>query len=404
MNRKTLFLVVAVLLGMLLATGMPANATGSLAVTPAADFYEPPSPLPIAQHGSLIRSATSHVLLAPLANARKIMYLSQDTHGRPVATTGTVIVPVLPWIGKGPRPLVVYAVGTIGLGDACAPSKLLTNVLEYEAPIIAMFVARGYSVVVPDYEGLGTPGTHTYLNRAALAHAVLDSVRAAQQLPNVGKTGPVGLIGYSEGGDAVAAAVELKATYVPELNIKGAAVGSAPADLTGLVNFLDGTYGAGFIGYVLAGLAAAYPDQVNWSNFLNDAGMKLVTSVQNECLYQTLPKHLFMKTSSLTKTGESVGTLMTKPPFTALVASQRLGMRPPTVPVFVGHSPLDDIVPFGPGRQMARNWCDLGGSVEFKSLVLPTHVVAVAQFGLEAFAWLDPVLVGAQPKSNCGSF
>ncbi len=94
-------------------------------------------------------------------------------------------------------------------------------------------LARGYSVAVTDYEGLGTPGSHTYMARASQAHAVLDVVRAAQRLgnPELVAGGPVALAGYSQGGGASAAAVELAAQYAPELNLKGAYAGAVPADL-----------------------------------------------------------------------------------------------------------------------------------------------------------------------------
>uniref|UniRef100_UPI000AFFFD5F lipase family protein n=1 Tax=Rhodococcoides kroppenstedtii TaxID=293050 RepID=UPI000AFFFD5F len=79
---------------------------------------------------------------------------------------------------------MVIAPGTHGQGDQCAPSHQLNNVLTYQ-PILGLMVeyelvstyallSKGYGVMITDYDGLGTPGTHTYVNRAAEAHAVLD--------------------------------------------------------------------------------------------------------------------------------------------------------------------------------------------------------------------------------------
>ncbi|PRC53153.1 triacylglycerol lipase, partial [Mycobacterium sp. ITM-2017-0098] len=83
--------------------------------------------------------------------------------------------------------------------------------LEYELLIIQRMVKRGWAVVVTDYEGFGTPGVHTYVNRLASGHAVLDAARAARQLPGTGLApeGPVALYGYSQGGAATASAAEL---------------------------------------------------------------------------------------------------------------------------------------------------------------------------------------------------
>ena len=47
---------------------------------------------------------------------------------------------------------------------------------------------RGWAVAVSDYEGLGTPGQHTYVVGRSEGRAVLDMARAAQRLPGTGLT------------------------------------------------------------------------------------------------------------------------------------------------------------------------------------------------------------------------
>ncbi|TPG36473.1 hypothetical protein EAH80_00390 [Mycobacterium hodleri] len=206
-----------------------------------AEFYTPPDPLPVGRPGDVIRSAPSRLVLEPsgqlgvyLATGTRIMYLSNDTHDRPNVVTGIYFEPENPWPGSGPRPLISLVVGTYGQGDQCAPSCLFNQGIHYstgfdlmygyEQGFVATMVARGFAVVVTDYEGLGTPGVHTYLNRAAEAHAVLDAARAAMQLPgtSLDPHGPVTLWGYSQGGGASAAAFELAPNYAPELDIVGA--------------------------------------------------------------------------------------------------------------------------------------------------------------------------------------
>ena len=121
--------------------------------------------------------------------------------------TGTVLVPTAAWTGGGPRPIVSFVAGTQGVGDGCAPSKSVTTGLNYEQGNIQTLLDQGWAVAVTDYEGLGTPGVHTYVIKDAEAHAVLDIVRAAMRLPGSGiaTNAPVGLYGYSQGGGAVAA-------------------------------------------------------------------------------------------------------------------------------------------------------------------------------------------------------
>ena len=235
--------------------------TAPAATAEPADFYTPPVELPAGANGDLIKSEPSPLLLsvpgsngAWPATATKIMYRSEDAKGAPVAVTGTYLEPSNPWTGQGARPLVAAAVGTHGQGDQCAPSKLFNTGIEYQFPTDVMvgyesiwvntLLLNGIAVVVTDYEGLGTPGDHTYVNREAEAHAVLDSVRAAQQLPNtsIPADGPVGLWGYSQGGGAAAAATELKPSYAPELDLKGTYAGAPPADLAATLQQVDGTF------------------------------------------------------------------------------------------------------------------------------------------------------------------
>jgi hypothetical protein len=40
---------------------------------------------------------------------------------------------------------------------------------------VATMVARGFAIVMTDYQGLGTPGLHTYVNRVAQGNAMLDT-------------------------------------------------------------------------------------------------------------------------------------------------------------------------------------------------------------------------------------
>ncbi len=102
------------------------------------------------------------------------------------------------------RPIVAFAPGTQGLADQCAPSRQMAEGTEYEALPVKGLLDEGYAVVVTDYQGLGTSGAHTYLNREVQGRTVLDSVRAAQRLTAAGlpAAGPVALCGYSQGGGA----------------------------------------------------------------------------------------------------------------------------------------------------------------------------------------------------------
>jgi len=377
----------------------------------AASFYDPPSPLPAGSDGDVIRHEASTFYIDPVklikadAGVQRIMYRSTDTHGSPIAVTGTVLTPRSAWHGAGVRPIVSYAVGTQGEGDDCAPSKALAAGFEYEGPFIAGLLARGYGVVVTDYEGLGTPGDHTYVNRASEAHAVLDAIRAAQRLPEAGlpDDGPVAIAGYSQGGGASAAAAELQPGYAPELKLKGAYAGAVPADLGEVAKNLDGHYAVGFLGFALVSMNYAYPE-LNIPALLNARGKQLFEQVRTECTVEAIAAHAFTQSSTLTTDGRSLTAYLGEEPYRTRVAEQKIGTLKPTAPVLIVHSALDDIVPYAQDRDLGRTWCGKGVKVRFSTTLVPTHVLAAVRAYPEAFAWLEARFAGLPALSNCGLF
>jgi Secretory lipase len=74
---------------------------------------------------------------------------------------------------------------------------------NYEEGFIATMAARGLAVVVTDYEGLGTPGVPTFLNRLSEGQVLIDAAWAAMQLPNTSLT----THGRSRSGDGPKVAV-----------------------------------------------------------------------------------------------------------------------------------------------------------------------------------------------------
>jgi dipeptidyl aminopeptidase/acylaminoacyl peptidase len=171
-----------------------------------------------------------------------MLYRSTSAVGDPVAVSGSLLIPC--GRTRKPRPLIGYAVGTHGIGDAAAPSRLLCKGLEWEAGLIAMLLARGWAVALTDYQGLGTPGDHTYMVGRALGPNVLDAMRAARQLApeQLPDQGPAAIIGYSEGGAAAAWAAQLQPTYAPDVPLAAVAAGAAAADVETAGPSLDGTF------------------------------------------------------------------------------------------------------------------------------------------------------------------
>jgi hypothetical protein len=64
--------------------------------------------------------------------AWKVQYVSTNVDGAEIAVSGTVAVPAAPWPGPGPRPVIAFYPGTLGLGPQCAFSKQLAGAYQGE--------------------------------------------------------------------------------------------------------------------------------------------------------------------------------------------------------------------------------------------------------------------------------
>ena len=206
---------------------------------PRPAFYEAPATLPGA-NGAVIRSEKMTFLLDPLdvtslvRNANRVLYRTTNRAGEAIAASGTVLVPNAPWIGVGLAPGHRLRARHPGHGRPVRPvaAVLRGHRVRGRRRSRACCCAATPSRC-PTTRASAPSGVHTYMDRVSQGRATLDVVRAAQRLSGTGlsATSPVGLMGYSQGGGAAAAAVELAPTYAPELRLKGAVVGAVPADL-----------------------------------------------------------------------------------------------------------------------------------------------------------------------------
>lgn len=400
MTAAVLVAAVATTLAGTLVT--PARAGGDDDVLP---FYQPPATLP-ATNGALVRTEPIRYLLDPAGvgdaavTSTRILYRSTDRTGRPIAVSGSVIVPKAPWIGPGKRPVIGYGVGTQGLDDRCAPSRQFSDGVEYEGVFMSGLLARGYAIAATDYEGLGTPGLHTYMDRVSQGHAVLDAVRAAQRLPGSGlsSSSPVALTGYSQGGGAAASAAELAGSYAPELRVKGSVVGAVPADLGVLPSNLDGGLWAEFLWFAIAGLASSY--DLDAGQYLSPAGLEFVDRVSDDCVFD-LGTAAFSDSRDFTLDGSSLAELSDQQPFASILDQQRIGRLKPNAPVLVTHSRLDDTIPFSVGRQLAGDWCARGATVQFSANLTPLHLGGMLNNAAETYGFLEARLLGLPALSSC---
>ena len=172
------------------------------------------------------RYRLDHVLAASQINVMK--YNMPNVLGQMTTASALVFTPRTPRPKDGWR-VVVWAHGTVGSGDQCAPSR---NEINPRFRILAeSLLAAGYVIVAPDYEGLGEKGIHPYLNLQSAAQSVIYAQKAYQERYGTQAKGTWMSVGQSLGGHASLATAE----YAQDDPNYLGAVAAAPASSLGYV-------------------------------------------------------------------------------------------------------------------------------------------------------------------------
>jgi hypothetical protein len=148
----------------LLACAVEATAADAVPLPDQDPFYAVPAGIAGLANGTILGSRQITAFAGPLplpASAWQLKYKTLDNQDQATTTVATVLVPEIPWTGRGPRPLVSYQTAEDGVGSKCSPSYALGAGLgaggsnsEAETSLITLALLRGWGVVAPDYEGL----------------------------------------------------------------------------------------------------------------------------------------------------------------------------------------------------------------------------------------------------------
>jgi pimeloyl-ACP methyl ester carboxylesterase len=273
-------------LGILLAAAVcAAPASAKVPRGPAGNaFYTYSKTLP-SKHGAAIwqRPIAGQAALKGGGASTLLLYRSTSPAGKAVAVSAVLTVPK----GKAPKagwPIVSWAHGTTGIADQCAPSRF--NVQQgYDHPLMQRWLKAGFAVVRTDYQGLGTPGPHPYLNGVAEGRDVLDAVLAARQAVR-GIGSKVALAGHSQGGQAALFAASLAPSWTPSLKVKGT-VAFAPvshlAEQGSVLRSVDTTGLTALAAMILRGVDISNPG-LNVQSLLTPQALALYPQIDDKCL------------------------------------------------------------------------------------------------------------------------
>ncbi|GAB3760275.1 hypothetical protein FB382_003061 [Nocardioides ginsengisegetis] len=337
---------IALLAAALVAAGLT-STTSYAATAPARDGVDQPVGT-VLESGPLDRD-----LWIPKTTSRalKLTYVTTDAFGHKALSTGTVFLPK----GEAPKggwPVISWAHGTSGIGDACAPSRVGPALPQRDWAYLGTWMKQGYAIVASDYAGLGTPGMHAYLHNRSTAHNVVDMVKAARNLdlPSSEKlSNKWVVIGQSQGGGGAVATSSYATEFGGKaLDFRGGVGTGAPAYIELLVSLP----GPGvppvdvspalteYLAYILAGMRYVHPE-LHINSALTETGKKFVDMGEHACTNE------FEKALE----GTAIGDFFTKPlaslPGFVQAARDYLGMPETSFekPVFMANGAVDTDVP-----------------------------------------------------------
>lgn len=392
----------AVTTALIAALTLSGCGTGPRAAGPANPAAAAPG-IAAPERGALL-SMSAQPVGATLAHARErvlITYRSRGATGAPIVASGYVLIPR----GTPPAggwPVLAWAHGTTGVADTCAPSGIYRGGPEWDYQQVSEqalepWLAQGWAVVAPDYEGLGTPGPHPYMDAASQRHTVIDAVRAARHLPDAPLAADWVVLGHSQGG---AAALSVAAAEpASDLRLLGA-IAAAPGgyDYAGIARYVQQNPQppkevAVFLPIVLLGAAAADP-RLDVDALVHPDMEALLNLARSRCLSELrtevtkAPAGVFLPNVDLA-------------PLLAYLKAQSIENLSPRVPVLFVQGEADALVDARGVRAYYRQLCAAGKQVRYQGIAGGNHRDALRRSAELGQGFAAQLLAGGAPVEAC---
>ena len=392
-----------VLTGAVVAAGTIAGGRAQSDETQAqlAPFYTPPDPLD-ATPGTLLRVEPLTFADPPLSmdvdggTAYRLLYVSARPDGSSAVSGAMVFLPDTPAPAQG-RPVLAWAHGTVGMGDACAPSRDPQGTTDM-AGWLEQSLALGWVVVATDYVGLGTPGPELYLVAQAEANDVVHSVQALRAWDLAEAGDRYAVYGHSQGGHSALWTGHLAAGIDPSLELVGVAAAAPAAMLPEIVSVQWETAAGWAIGpEALVGWQYIDPS-LPIEGVLTQAGKDNAERLALECI-EPAALEGYLRTD----VGQNFFTVnpSDNPGWADLIAEQTPPPMPADMPVFIAQGTADDVVLPWPQAMLQEQWCQAGSTLTMEWLGGVNHVVAAIVAGPAAMVWIADRFAGRPAPRTC---
>ena len=396
--RSTTFLVAVAATAMLVG-GCAAEPTVSKIQT--LDPIVPPMPSIAPEvwdvRGTLVSEEPANVepeLAAQMGEGRRAVYRSvSGITGAGTEVSGMFFVPK----GEPPPlgwPVVSLAHGTTGLTTECAISAEPN--LRGFAGAISGLLAAGVAVAATDYEGLGGPGLHPYLEPRTAGFNVIDAVRALRTLfPSVSTRWLA--YGSSQGGQAVWAANELNAFYGGGLELVGSLAVAPAANITRVAElaYRETLTPAqlAVMPLVITGAERAFP-AVTVDRLLHGETLQA-----RDAMVGCGPEAQKLRSSTIEAADVKPTDRADAEALAESLRKMSLPQESLSAPMLVITGAADDVVlPAWVSESVSRS-CQVGGLIQFRELEGVGHGDIAADEA--AFDWVDDRFAGKPAPSNC---
>lgn len=382
-------------------TGNPANSVTK--TPPIPPFYDVNNTSP-AKPGTLVKSEPVPGGPAGTTSTRFI-YHSTDNNNADQVVSGLYVKPTTP-APAGGFPLVTLAHGTTGTNRHCGISQTpfqanMPGYYTFNSQILPL-VQQGYAVVATDYQGMGAPGTPSYLVGQIEGRNTLDAVRTVHQWqPDVNKDKTV-IWGHSQGGHSSAFAAQLASTYAPEIPIQGAVVlapgllPSLPLAVEGLLASTEPSGQTGFVMEIAAAWSAAYPDQMAPETILTPAGVAKLPVVNEVCGSQVFDQFMSGPMSDFVKS--PVPAI-----FYTLATQNTPGSEKINMPIIMAQGMKDTTIIPQLTLAFNKQLCQMGNTVQFSIYPQDTHSGVVVNSRDEVQSWIKDRFDGNPAPNNCSN-
>ncbi len=366
-----------------------------IAPAPLPAFYEVPTPLPPGEPGDVIRS---EVVPAPGLEGTllRVMYHSRSVQGADIAVTGLVAVPRTP-APPGGYPVMAWAHGTTGIADECTPSLDGPGAVDFANPMLE----RGWVVTATDYEGLGTPGRHPYIVGDSEGRGVIDSVRAARDLPQADASSEYVVWGHSQGGHAAMFALHIAESWAPELDLRGVVAGAPPSQLDLVYDYLKTSPFRYYLLMVGAAINAAYGDvAAPLADIMNPQGVEKLDLVDQGCTGFLAEQAGDLSVEDLMAL-QPDGTYnpFSNPTWNPLIAAQdpKDFDAPADAPLLIIHGGDDEQIPTVSSEILAGQLCTTGQQLERWVYPGTSHSGVIAPSYDDMVSWMAERFSGTAP-------